>query len=325
LKFTAVTAVVATLVLGFFAAAGTAASREFLTVDFEAGQVLRYRFVSSRQIDVEWKPAGAAEKGQQGQVDSSTESMEMVVAYEPVSVDPYGLTTVRATCEQVAVKRSKTRARAVKKDAVEFLPDKSFTVAVAPNGSIEDYSGLDELVKWVGEKAFRPGSGRGRIKEPDMIGDFVATQWFLWDSVSSIDNPAEGVSVGRSWKSKILVPAPMVMRKARDVTYTFEGIEQTDSGPAAVITSRSSLSQTVPEDWPVPYTGRFQMSGTFGFLRGYKVLGIDGEGRELFDVNAGRTRRCEHDYTMEVDAGLPAPLGVQPRITIRQKITMELL
>ena len=307
----------------FLAAAGPAVSREFLTVDFEPQQVLRYKFVSSRQIDVEW--AAGKSDAEQGQVDTSTETMEMVVAYEPVDVDPYGLTTVKATCEQVTVKRSKTRARAVKKDAIEFLSGRSFTIKVAANGKIADYSDLNRLIEWAGEKAFRPGRGRGRIKEPDMIGDFVATQWFLWDSVSSIKDPAEGVAVGQSWRSKILIPAPMVMRKARDITYKLESIEHAEDGRVAVIGVTSSLSETVPAGWPVPYTGRFQMSGTFGFLRGYRVLGLDGNGTESFNIDAGRMQRYEHDYTMRVQAFLPAPLGVQPMITIKQHIAMELL
>ena len=142
------------------------------------------------------------------------------MAYKPIKVDSYGLTTIEATCKSVKVSRSKGS----RKDAVQSLAGRTFTVTVGPTGGIEDYSQLDSLLKEIGEKAFRPESDRGRIKEPDMIGDFVASQWFLWDSISSIERPAEGVEIGRSWNSQLSVPAPMVMRKARDVTYTLDEI-----------------------------------------------------------------------------------------------------
>jgi len=99
--------------------------------------------------------------------------METVVTYTPIEIDPYGLTTVKATCESVKV----TRTKGPHKDAVQALPGRTFKLVVGPTGRIEDYSQLDELLREIGEKVFRYDAKGGRIKDPDMIGDFVAGQW----------------------------------------------------------------------------------------------------------------------------------------------------
>jgi hypothetical protein len=185
---------------------------------------------------------------------------------------------------------------------------------------------LEKLIKETGEKAFRPEDNKGRIKEPDMISDFTATQWFLWNSVSSIEKPAEGVDVGQSWKSKLSVPTPMVTRKAREVTYTLDEIRQTEKGQLAVIRSSFSPAESVSDNWPpTPYSGSFQMSGMFGFLRGYHLLDLQGQGEELFNIDAGRTEQYNQQYQVQMDASLPMGLGPRPKITIKQTLTMELL
>lgn len=296
--------------------------KELLTVDFQEAQTLRYRFVSSRDIDVDWEPGKSGPKSDKSAVDRSSESMDMVVAYTPVEIDPYGLTTIKATCESVKVKRSKGR----QKDAVEGLAGKTFTFTVNPTGKIEDYSQLNSLIREIGKKAFRSGTTSGRVKEPDMICDFVASQWFLWDSVSSIEKASEGVSVGQTWKSRLTIPTPMVTRKARDVTYALDEIRQTEKGRLAVIRSSYSPAESVPAGWPIPYVGAFNMSGTFGFLIGYKMLSLEGQGEELFNIDAGRIEQYSQQYQTQWNASLPFGLKteVSPRITIKQKLTMEL-
>ena len=159
-----------------------------------------------------------------------------------------------------------------------------------------------------------------------MIGDFVASQWFLWDTVSSIKEPSKGIAVGDSWTSKLSIPTPMVMRKARDVTYTFESIRPSEKGRLAIIKSSYQPSDSAPNDWPIPYSGRFQVAGAFGFYGNYRVLGLQGEGEELFNIDAGRIERYEQEYQFRLKASLLIPLaGVDPRITINQKLTMTLL
>ncbi len=295
---------------------------ELLTVDFPAGQTLRYKFVSSRQITVAWDAPGQAAQSANSATEKSSESLEMVVSYSPVEINPYGLTTVKATCESVKVSRSKGPQR----DAAESFAGKTFTFTVGPTGKIEDYSQLDELLKEAGKKVFRENTSQGRIKEPDMINDIVASQWFLWDAVSSIEEPSKGIAVGQSWHSKLSVPTPMVMRKARDVTYTLAEVKPDERGRLAVIHSFYSPADSVPRGWPIPYSGTFQPAGPFGVYRNYQVLDLKGEGEELFNIDAGRTQQYRQHYQLQLRASLLIPLpGASPTITIDQNLTMTLI
>ena len=296
--------------------------REFLTVDFQPGQRLRYKFVSSREMTFDLEAAQNAVGPGRRAADTSSESMEMIVSYMPVEIDLYGLTKVKATCESVRIARSKGPRR----DAVQSLAGATFVLTVGPTGRIEDNSELDELVKEAGKKAFRAGTDGDRIKEPDMIGDFVASQWFLWDAIASIQEPSEGVAVGESWSSKLSVPTPMVMRKARDVTYRLDEVRPGEKGRLAVIKSSFRAADSAPNDWPIPYSGRFQVAGAFGFYGNYRVLNLQGEGEELFNIDAGRIEQYEQEYQLRLKASLMIPLaGVDPRITINQKLTMTRL
>jgi hypothetical protein len=311
--------------------------RVFLTVDFEQGKTLRYKFVSDRTITLDWDPGAAASKDR---VQEQSECLETVVAYTPVEVDRYGPSTIRAVVESVqATRRGGPGARVYGPDAVETAQGKSFTLKVDPRGRVVEASSLAVLIQEMGQKAFQADTARGRIKEPDMIGDFVAGQWFLWDAVASIEQPAQGVAVGQTWHSQLSVPTPMVMREARDVTYRLDEVRQMENGLVAVIRSSQTLAQAAPSDWPVPYAGRFQVQGTFGFLGGYQPLSLAGRGAEWFDVEAGQIRRSEQTYTMEVKCALPPVatllLSAQgrsregsmpaPHITIEQTLTMELM
>lgn len=302
--------------------------KELLTVDFQQDQVLRYKFVSTRKIIRDWGATGEAAEKSGAKPDTFHDAMEMIVAYQPVEVNPYGLTKVKVTIESIEVKRSSDAGQRPKnsKDAIKTLAGKSYTLNVQPNGSIEDYSELDRLIKQAGEKAFRRNSRQGRIKEPDMIGDFVAGQWFLWDSVSSIEKPAKGIFVGQTWQSKLSIPAPFVMLKARNVDYTLAEIRQTEKGRLAVIKGSYSPADARPKDWPVPYTGSFQTSGRFGLFRRFKILQLKGSGTELFNIDKGRVEQSTQNYRMEVSASLLFPLpGTNPHVTVDQKLTMQLL
>jgi hypothetical protein len=295
-----------------------------LTVDFEPGRTLRYKFVSHRDIVLDWDPNAA---GGAGKVQNQSERVEMVVAYTPQVVDPLGVSTVRAECESVRVQRvGRPSGRGLNSDAVQRAQGKGFTLKVDPRGKVVDASELEALIKELGEAAFRQNARGGRIKEPDLIGDFIASQWFLWDAVASVENPAAGVAVGQSWRSRLWVPTPMVMRKARDVTYRLDEVRDSEAGRLAVIASTYALAETAPSDWPIPYSGRFRMSGTFGFLGGYEVSQLGGTGREVFNVDAGRIEKSEQRYTLKMRASLP-PMGIRanPHLTIEQTLTMELL
>lgn len=298
--------------------AKTAKGAHLLTVDFQQSQTLRYKFVSSRDTEVIMQDAS---KSDQGKATKYSERMEMVVAYTPVDVDPYAFTTIEARCESINVSRNP--AAGGRSDAAKNFSGKSFSIRVTPIGKIKDRRELETLIREVAKSAFRTSTEHGRIKEPDMVCDFMATQWFLWDSISSIDNPLEGVTVGDSWKSQLSVPTPMLMHKAREVVYKLDEVRQSDSGRMAVITSSYSLSKQPPSGWPVPYSGRFKMSGPFGLYGRYRILGLQGTGSELFNIDAGRIEQSEQDYEMNMTASLFLPVKI--KINIKQKLSMQLL
>jgi hypothetical protein len=75
----------------------------------------------------------------------------------------------------------------------------------------------------------------------------------------------------------------------------------------------------------MPYSGSFQMSGRFGFLRGYQILDLQGQGEDLFNIDAGRTERYNQQYQVQMEASLPMGIGGKLHITINQNLTMELL
>ena len=350
--------------------------RVFLAVDFQPGQALRYKFTSQKKIAVDWDPNAAASTNH---VQEQSESLEMVVAYTPLGVDPNGVSTIRASVESVKARRTGGPAsRSFGTDAVETAQDKSFTLKVDSRGKLVDSSQLRFLIQEMGKHAFRPDTSVGRIKEPDMIWDYIASQWFLWDAQASVQMPAEGVAVGQTWSSQLCVPTPMVMRKARNVVYRLAevrpdgggalwrgrpalvsrghpGLASSDhdtpvkpdvqgqdalatrrqgrdalatvaTGPLAVIRSTYTPAGSVPADWPIPYSGRMQMSGTFGFLLSYEVLGLEGTGEELFNLKAGRIEQRRETYTLRARAGLP-PMGIKanPQIKIEQTLTMEVM
>ncbi len=296
-----------------------------LTVDFVQGQILQYRFAARREIIIEWDPEGKMSKPGKKATETNTESLDIVMAYTPIEVDPFGLTTIKATCKSAKVTRTKRTAATSRKDAAEHFAGKTYTFKVGPTGKIEHGSELDKLIKQVAEKAFRQNSNRGRIKEPEMISDFIASQWFLWDSISSIDAASEGLVPGQTWKSKLSLPSPIVMRQARDVVYTLKEIRQTHQGRVATIASSYSLSDSTPNSWPIPYSGTFQVSGTFGFLGGYNLLSVSGQGEEKFNIDTGQSEQYEQKYEMKLSSIIPLGISAKPQITIRQTITAQKL
>lgn len=312
--------------------AAPSSRKTLLTVDFKPGQTLKYKFVSSRNMTVDWEATKGGNPGKT-KINKSSESMEMVVSYTPVEVDPYGVSTIRADCESAKAKRTLESARQQNwREAAESFAGKSWTFTVDARGKMVNRSKFVEVLREAGQRAFRADRSKGLIKDPDMLFDVIAMQWFLWDSVSSVSNPTKGIAVGDKWKSVLAAPATMVLFAARDVNYTLAEIRRQDpndpnSSKIAVINSSYSLMWPNPPEWPVPYTEPFQMSGIFGFLRGYKTHDLQGHGQELFNIDAGRTEGYSQSYTMHLSASLPMGLGggINPQITIDQNMTMELL
>jgi hypothetical protein len=305
-------------------------NRELLSVDFRQDKVLRYRFISSRQIEVDFGPTRSKSESV---IQVINEKMQLVFAYKPFEVDSYGLASVQATCESAQVERTSfSPHKGRQRDAVEALKGRSFKLQVSPSGMLTDKSQLRQLIGELGEEAF--DKGKRRIKNPDMIFDFIATQWFLWDSTSSIERPSEGVAVGDSWDSRLLTPLPMPMPAERKVVYRLDEVRPAgggQTGRVAVIKSSYSAADSLSGDWPMPYGGRFRMRGMFGFFQGYKILGLSGEGTELFNIDAGVIEQADQQYVVEIDAVIPFGLGdsqdqqPKPNITIKQQITMQLL
>lgn len=216
------------VILALFIISGCKSNREILALDFQKGRTLRYKFVSSRKGWLDWRGSGEKRENRPDEVTQFSESLEAVVAYKPIEVNPLGTSTVKAKCESIKVKRwsDKSRSRGQGRDAAEALEGKSFTLSVRPDGKIKDRSELKALLKKAGDTAFRRTQRSRRVKDPDMLSDFTASQWFLWDSVSSIDDPGKGVEPGQSWKSRLLIPTPFVSKFAREVTYTLEEVRE---------------------------------------------------------------------------------------------------
>jgi len=306
----------------------TSGPREtLLTVDFKQGQALKYRFVSSRNMITDWGPTRGGDPNS-NKINKSSETLEMVVLYTPVSVDSFGVSTIRADCLSASVKRVLASPRQQNyQDAAEGFAGKSWTFTVDSRGKMPDRSKFMEVLRQAGQRAFRADRKNGLIKDPDMLYDVIAMQWFLWDPISSRTNFTSPVSVGDKWKSLLPAPATMILFAARDVNYTLKEIRASDpNNRLAVIDSSYSLHWPCPSDWPIPYTESFMMSGTYGFLRDYKVKDLKGTGEELFNIDAGRTEKYDQSYSMHVDASLPMMLsGVQPKITVEQNFIMQLL
>lgn len=318
---------VAVLVLIGIVGAGCSGSSNYLTVDFQQDQTLRYKIISDRNVTINWDKVKSDRMGRKGKAAKYNEYMEMVVAYRTVELDPSGLTTIEVTCESMKLKQSPPgKRRSRRKDAVKTFEGKKFTLTVWPSGKISDFSQLEQLTKQAGKAAMRPNSSRGRVKEPDMISDFIASQRFLWDSLSSIENPVDGVLVGQSWESLLSIPAPMLMRKARNVTYQLSEIRDGDKGKIAVITSSFDRGGNAPGNWPRPYpSGGMQVAGPFGLLRNYRIYSLKGEGEELFNMDLGKTESMHHDYEIEMSSSFPMGLGGKIPISIKQKLSMELI
>jgi hypothetical protein len=324
---TIVTLFCASIIVFAFAGCRQSETTELLAVDFNEGTVLRYKLVSARDVEVNLGSTGSSSKARKSKPQKMTEKLVLVIAYKPVAIDPYGLSTIEARCESAKVTRTAFVRKDKARDAVESLTGQTFTFQISPTGRIEDYSELKELIQRLGDKAFASAGGRqGRIKNPDMISDFSALQWYLWDSIAGIEDAVGGVAIGQSWKTKQFVPLPLPLPAARDTTYTLTEVNQTDTGRKAIITSSYQLNNKRVKNWPRPYKGKFNMRGMFGFLRNFKFRSLEGSGKQIFNIDTGTLESEQQQYKIHIDAGFMMPLGdTVPTVTVDQKISIELL
>ncbi|NLW84785.1 MAG: hypothetical protein GXY41_10360 [Phycisphaerae bacterium] len=299
---------------------------ELLLLSFAENQPLHYRMVSERRTHFD---LNGTESTQQSQGQIMTERLEAVMVYTPIEVDPFGLTVIRATCESAKVTRTAFTRRQNDADAMESLPQLSFTLTLTPIGQIEDRSDFERVVQQLGDKAFAQVSPTaGRVKNPDMISDFIAMQSYLWDTVASIDNPAKGVTVGKTWKTRQMLPwpSPVPNPPTRITTFALQDILSDEQGRKAHITSTYAMTGDFLRNIPLAYEGSFQMRGTFGFLRRYQFESIEGGGTQIFNIDTGVLEKDHQKYTLHVGADLALPLGdSKPVLTIEQTISIELL
>ena len=298
-----------------------------LIVNFQQGKTLRYHMTSTRETLLELKSSKTGDK--QGQPQKTSESLELVMAYKPVKVNPFGLTRLECTCESAKVTRTALTGKNKQVgDAIEKLAGKTFILELSPVGKIQDFKDLEKLLFDIGTTAFDTSRKDMRIKNPDMIYDFVALQWYLWDSISSFPNPMEGVRQGMKWTSIQLIAWPIAMYKmpCRITTFTLDSIKEENGQQKAVIDSTYELSPDTVENYPKPYEGTFQMRSLFGFLRDYKFQTLTGHGQQIFNLTTGEVESDQQQSDLTATASFPFPLGDSvPHIDVHQTLTVKLL
>ena len=300
----------------------------FLALNFKPEQSLSYKFISDRAVTLDWNTKDKAGQSKAALVQGN-ERLEMVVDYTLENLDPNGLATIRGKCKSAVVTRKGELFRKKGTDAAQSFAGKSFTFTVDARGRIHDYSDMKRVFYETGENAFSKSRSRGRIKAQDMVADIVATQWFLWDPLASIEDPLAGVAPGDSWNSSISVPTPIIVKESRDVQYDFVEVRDTDTGRIALVKSTYSPSSLEQKDWPIPYQGKFQVSGTFGFLTtftsGFEVLELSGTGYEYFNLDKGYTKKRTQNYNITMQSTSRSMMGTKPIISLKQHLMMSLI
>jgi hypothetical protein len=163
-----------------------------------------------------------------------------------------------------------------------------------------------------------------------MIADFVCLQWHLWDSASTAGQTTAGLKPGESWTTKQFVPLPVPVGFTRDTTFTLAAAEpvaeDVEADNKVVIDSTYVVGEQGLENWPKIYTGSFNMKGTLGFLSNFKLVSIDGTGKQTFDVERGLLEKDVLRYKARLSAGLRFPLpDILPELIVDQKMSVELL
>ena len=296
-----------------------------LTVDFEPQTELQYKIVSQR--DIELQLTGTSDSKNKKKSQKMIEKMELVIVYIPTGAeDEYGRTIVTATVKSAKVTRKAFTNRSTPTDAVQSLAGKSFTIPLSATGQIDDYSDLNRILGELGQKALVSGKGSTKVRNPDMIADFAASQWYFWDSVSKITNPRRGVEIGQVWSTEQLAPMPLPLNIVKQTDYTLTDLTDVNGEQIANIEITISESDETVEHWDDPYGVKYSMKGMFAFLRGYQLLSLEGSGKQQFNVDKGVVLKEDQQYSMVFNVSFPMALGdVQPKLKIDQKFSVELL
>jgi hypothetical protein len=321
----------AAVCLGCFSAGGcspTQKQREnLLVVNFHPDQVLRYQMTSTRRTTLAVQDSTTGKK--QGSPQETLESMELVIAYKPVKIDMFGVTQIEGVCESIKVTRNSQSGKGQPAgDAVENLKGKPFILELSPSGKIEDFKQLEKILFDAGSTAFDTSRKEMRVKNPDMIYDFVALQWYLWDAIASVPNPMAGVTPGMTWKNTQLIawPVPIPNPPCRITTFTLDSVKEENGPQKALIKSTYQLSDKTVAGFPRPYEGTFMMRGLFGFLQNYQFQSLAGQGEQIFNLTTGIVESDTQEYDLAATAGFLLPLGSSvPHLNIHQTLSVKLL
>ncbi len=301
------------------------AGDNLILVSFEKDVPITYKMVSQRITELDITTDNPARKSRPTHL---SEKLELVMVYTPIEVDPFGLSTIEARCESAKVTRTQSSSNRATRDAMETLTGKSFILKLSPTGKIEDATGLQRIASELGQASFTSSKNTAaRIKNPDMISDFLALQQYLWAAGSTIPNQLN-LAPGDTWQAQQSIPWPLPMYPppARTATFTLDAIVADEGRPRqAVIRSSYAMSQTPLDEYIKPYPeGKFQMRGIFGFLRNYQFKHLEGTGRQIFNLDDGLVESDRQEYLMNVGATFMLPLGnSQPVLTVTQKIEIK--
>jgi len=296
----------------------------WLLVSFEKNVPITYRMVSERETEIDLTTGDASKKSRP---QTTTEKLELVMVYTPVEVDPFGLSTLKVECKSAKVTRSGFSGKRTAADATEKLTGNSFTLKLTPTGKIADISDLERIAKELGAASFSDSKKSTRIKNPDMIADFLAMQQYLWAAGSTISNQLD-LKEGDIWQTQQSIPwpVPMYPPPARMASYTLDSIDTEENLPRkATISSVYTLSETPMDEYIRPYEkGKFQMRGLFGFLRNFQFKHIEGAGTQIFNMDDGLVESDQQKYLLNVTASFMLPLGDSlPVLTVKQEISIE--
>jgi hypothetical protein len=295
----------------------------WLLVSFEKDVPIAYRMVSERETEIDLTTSDPQKKSRP---QTTTEKLELVMVYTPVKVDPFGISILNAECNSAQVTRTGFSGKKAPSDAMERLVGKAFSLNLTPTGEMADLKDLERLAAELGEASFSAGKNM-RIKNPDMINDFLAMQQYLWTAGSGIPDQLD-LKEGDTWQvhQTIPWPVPIYPPPGRITTFTLESIQtEEDLSRKATISSTYAMSETPFEEYVRPYEeGKFQMKGLFGFLRNFQFKHIDGTGTQIFNINEGLIESDHQQFQLDVGANFMLPLGDSlPVLKVNQTISIE--
>lgn len=298
--------------------------RTTLLVDFPTDAPLKYKMTSQRKVEIKL----TGDKPERDQSHTVNESLELVMEYRAVESNPFGLSVIEGKCVSAKAQRDSLRGTQPAKsgDVAEALTGRSFRFTVSPTGRIEDYTDLDKLVKELGAKSFVEGvKAPTLVKDPDMLMDFIAIQWYLWDCSAAVKNPSAGVQMGKDWKAIQLLPLPVPIPVARETTYRLTQTPDPANPTKAVIASSYAISDKEIPHWPTPYEGKFNLKGSlFAVMRNYRFNTIEGSGTAVMNLEKGVLESDQQQWKVGITAEFLLPLGNSlPQIIVDQKIDIQ--